>query len=70
MTLTPAYGRDYKTKKEVLEAWNTDKDFQVADLFSGRSGSYTNRADLVGMNHKGFITIRYSRLTKVLAFKL
>ena len=26
--LTPAYGRDYKTKKEVTEAFNAGKDFE------------------------------------------
>lgn len=26
--LTPAYGRDYKTKAEVVEAWNEGKDFE------------------------------------------
>jgi hypothetical protein len=25
--LSPAYGRDYKSKKEVIEAWNAGKDF-------------------------------------------
>lgn len=69
MTLTPAYGRDYKTKKEVLTDWNADKDFQIADMFHG-SGSYTNRADLVAMKHSGFIIIRYARLTKLVSIKL
>lgn len=26
--LTPAYGRDYKTKAEVIAAWKADKDFE------------------------------------------
>lgn len=30
----------------------------------------TNRADLVAMNYKGHITIRYSKLTKATAIKL
>lgn len=27
--LTPAYGRDYKSKKEVLAAWDEGKDFMT-----------------------------------------
>lgn len=26
--LTPAYGRDYKTKAEVVQAWEDGKDFE------------------------------------------
>jgi hypothetical protein len=26
--LTPAYGRDYKTKAEVIKAWEDGKDFE------------------------------------------
>lgn len=26
--LTPAYGRDYMTKAEVIAAWKADKDFE------------------------------------------
>ncbi len=28
MELTPAYGRDYKNKTEVISAFNDNKDFQ------------------------------------------
>lgn len=28
-TLTPAYGRDYKTGKAALAAWNAGKDFRI-----------------------------------------
>ena len=30
ITLTPAYGRDYKSKAAVLEDWNAGKDFIIA----------------------------------------
>jgi hypothetical protein len=65
MTLTPAYGRDYKSKKQVWSDWEAGKDFVVADLFSG-GGKYCNKADVP----KGTsITFRYAKLTKVCVVK-
>jgi len=32
MTLTPAYGRDYKSQTAVIEAFNANKDFIRNDL--------------------------------------
>ena len=57
MTLTPAYGRDYKSAQAVLDDWESDLDFQVA-----LTGQKANRADL--SNYEGDITIRYHRLTR------
>lgn len=63
MTLTPAYGRDFKSKAAVLEAWLAGRDFIIADAFSG-PGRYINAADAhrSGMRE---VTIRYSQLRKV-----
>ncbi len=66
MTLIPAYGRDYKSKKSVLEDFDTDKDFSVADI--GSSG-YTNKADLLRMGVKS-VNIRYQKLTKIMVVSL
>ena len=33
ITLIPAYGRDYKSFKELLQDWNDGKDFQAIGLF-------------------------------------
>ena len=57
MTLTPAYGRDYKSAEAVLTDWKRDFDFVVA-----LTGQKANRADLT--NYEGDITIRYHRLTR------
>lgn len=65
MTVTPAYGRDYKSKKEVLEAWNANKDFQIADMFHG--GTYVNKQDV---KPGETISFRYSRLTKQFILKV
>jgi hypothetical protein len=42
LTVIPAYGRDYKSKKAALTDWNADKDFYVATL--GQEG-YINRPE-------------------------
>ncbi len=66
LTVTPAYGRDYKTKKEALEAWEQGKDFEIASgLFSG--GTYINKEDAKpGMT----INIRYKNATQVAVVKI
>jgi len=53
--LTPAYGRDYKTKADVIAAWNDDKDFE-GDYQLGFNR--INRADIpkpctVNLRYKG-----------------
>lgn len=68
MTLTPAYGRDYKSKAEVLADFNANKDFVIADIFHPNSGAYANKADLQG--NERTINIRYKRLTQIVVIKL
>ena len=41
----PAYGRDYKSKKALVEDWNEGKDFIVYDFASPHSGIYINVQD-------------------------
>lgn len=57
--LTPAYGRDYKSKKEVIEAWNAGKDF-IGDHQLGFKP--VNRDDLPKPAN---IMLRYKRNTLV-----
>ena len=65
MTLTPAYGRDYKSRKAVLADFNSDKDFIVADFHDPACGSYANKSDLEG--HHTTVYIRYQGLRKIMA---
>lgn len=44
IVLTPAYGRDYKSKAEVLKAWEDGKDFYGHSLKYGNA--YVNIHDL------------------------
>lgn len=71
MTLTPAYGRDYKSQKEVQADFDADKDFIIADVFSPYSGKPINKSQIVsleGMTRT--IMIRYSAKRKVMAVTL
>jgi len=62
ITLTPAYGRDYKSAKAVKADWQAGKDFIIADWnFHRYSGKPANRSDLEGQK----IMIRYAKLRKV-----
>jgi len=59
-TLTPAYGRDYTSKKAALADFMAGKDFR--DMSFDGNGGYINRADIP----KGAqVNIRYKRLTQV-----
>lgn len=55
--LTPAYGRDYKSKAEVARDFAADKDFLV-------HGRPVNRAGLVATGERE-VNIRYDGLRKV-----
>lgn len=64
-TLTPAYGRDYKSKKEVIAAFNAGKDFIYNDLSSPYDGKYCSIRDL----QKGkVLRFRYKQLTEVFEY--
>ena len=55
--LTPAYGRDYTSKKALLADFDKDKDFLMP------SGVPINKAQLVQMGVKR-IRVRYAKLRK------
>ena len=60
MILTPAYGRDYKTKKEFEQDFNEGKDFK---LLSFNGDTYCNKEDILSLNVDK-IKIRFKKLTK------
>jgi hypothetical protein len=41
-----ALGKGYKTRAEVLEAWNANKDFVIRTV--GVRGTYVSKSDLIG----------------------
>ncbi len=64
MELLPAYGRDYKSKEDVLAAWHSNKDFVVANA----GGSYINKEDLVAHgDNVTVIELRYDGRRRVIA---
>lgn len=66
-TLVPAYGRDYKSKKALMDDWNAGKDFMICDMYNKYDGSYINKeqADAAG----GTYNIRYKQRTQVAVVK-
>ena len=68
LVLTPSYGRDYTSKKAVLEDWHGGKDFTIAGPLWATSGStQINKQDA---DREGtVVNIRYSRNMKVIVVK-
>lgn len=66
LIVVPAYGRDYKTSKEVMLAWAGNADFQIADITSRWHGSYVNLGDLRTTLGVSCVKIRYNRMQKTL----
>lgn len=46
ITVCPAYGRDYKSKKAVVADFEAEKDFIIQDVFSPYAGKPINRQQL------------------------
>lgn len=64
MNLVPAYGNDYKSRKEVEAALKRGSDFKIADISSEYDGAYINREDMLKQGITR-VTIRYKRLASV-----
>ena len=71
LTLTPAYGRDYRSPKEATADWTAGKDFQIADI-GPDCDRYISVRDLETLRAEGYrnINIRYKCLSRVCAIKL
>ena len=69
MTLTPAYGRDYKSKAAALADFEAGKDFIIADIASRWSGKPANKQDLQAAGETR-VMLRYDQLRKVAEVKL
>lgn len=63
--LTPAYGRDYKSKAALLADFDAGKDFRISDLMLyGLRQAYTTKEELIKAGIRK-ILIRYNGLRKV-----
>ena len=63
LTLLPAYGRDYKTKKSIINDLNASKDFIVS-----HSGQYINKPQFKELNISSF-NVRYDQQRKLINIK-
>lgn len=69
MTVTPAYGRDYKSGKAAKEDWEAGKDFIINDMRDPYDGKPINLEDAKKSGIKS-ISIRYKKLTQVCIVKV
>ena len=61
LTVRNAYGRDFKSKREILEHYNSNKDFQNLGI---SSGAYVNKKDAKRFK-VGYLNVRYNNLMKI-----
>ena len=60
LTLLPAYGRDYKSKKAIIEHLNNDRDF-----LESTSLKPINKQQFKELNISSF-NVRYDQLRKII----
>lgn len=64
-TLVPAYGRDYRSQKEVQAAWDEGKDFEITSVFHPDCGRVCNKGDIKDVR----VMVRYNKLQRVMEVK-
>ena len=62
IVVSPAYGRDYKSKKDVIQAWNEGKDFIIESQLHTGGGTYISKDDLQPGEK---VELRYNRMTRL-----
>jgi len=62
LTVSNAYGRDFKSKREILEHYNANKDFQNLNVTV--SGAIVNKQDAKRFK-VGFLRVRYKNLMNI-----
>ena len=68
-TLTPAYGRDYKSAKAVKEALASGADFVLNDMSSQWDGRYANVQSLREGGYRT-VNVRYAGNRKVMVYNV
>lgn len=63
LTVSPAYGRDYRSAAAAKLDWEGNKDFRIETY--GVGGTYVNRQDLEESKAYSHICIRYAKMTRV-----
>ncbi len=67
LTVTPAYGRDYKSGKAAKQAWREGKDFIIANIMHKYDGKPMNKQD--ADQSQTTVMIRYKGLTQLTIVK-
>lgn len=67
ITIVPAYGRDYKSKRALMEDWYKGLDFLINDVSSAYNGRLINIEDAVRTDIVE-IRARYGDLRRVTIF--
>ena len=62
LTVSNAYGRDFKSKREILEHYNANKDFQNLNIST--SGAIVNKQDAKRFK-VNFLRVRYKNLMNI-----
>ena len=62
LTVSNAYGRDFKSKREILEHYNSNKDFQNLNVLT--SGAIVNKQDAKRFK-VNFLRVRYKNLMNI-----
>jgi ribosomal protein L35 len=62
LTVSNAYGRDFKNKREILEHYNSNKDFQNLNVLT--SGAIVNKQDAKRFK-VNFLRVRYKNLMNI-----
>lgn len=72
LTVVPAYGRDYKSKKAVLEDWKAGKDFQISCIASEDDGRYVSISEAENLKKDGVkaLNFRFKGMTNIAVLKL
>lgn len=65
VTVTPAYGRDYKSAAAALKDWIADKDFLVQDITNFWDKKPINKSQADAAGYK--INIRFNKLKNITA---
>lgn len=64
ITLTPAYGREYKSIKAIKADFEANKDFIIVDISEPFYGKPANKRDLKRAGYNAAF-IRYANIRKV-----
>ena len=71
LILTPAYGRDYTSRKQCLHDWGAGKDFRIATL-GPHDGRYTSKRDVDAFKKEGIsrLQFRFNKLRRLAMVEL